>query len=106
MSIEKISKNSKGGARPGAGRKKGAPNIRTKATQKAVEGSGITPLEYMLQVMRAVDTEPKDRLSAAVAAAPYVHAKLSSVEMKATVTTKTLSEEISALNAITNAASD
>lgn len=84
---EKISGKSKGGYRPGAGRKKGAPNIRTQATQAAVEGSGITPLEYMLQVMRDPSTEPKDKLNAAVAAAPYVHAKLSSVEMTANVTT-------------------
>jgi len=85
--IEKISGKSKGGARPGAGRKKGSPNIRTQATQAAVEGSGITPLDYMLQVMRDPATEPRDKLNAAVAAAPYVHAKLSSVEMTANVTT-------------------
>lgn len=85
--IEKISSKSKGGARPGAGRKKGAPNIRTKATQAAAEQTGITPLEYMLQVMRAPETEPRERLNAAIAAAPYVHAKLSSVEMNAKVTT-------------------
>lgn len=85
--VEKISNNSRGGARPGAGRKKGAPNIRTRATQAAVENSGITPLEYMLQVMRDPATEPREKLNAAVAAAPYVHAKLSSVEMNAKVTT-------------------
>lgn len=84
--IEKISSKSKGGARPGAGRKKGAPNMRTKATQAAAENSGITPLEYMLQVMRTSD-DAKERLTAANAAAPYVHAKLSSVEMNAHVKT-------------------
>lgn len=87
MAIEKISTKSKGGARPGAGRKKGVPNIRTKATQAAAESTGITPLEYMLQVMRDPATEPREKLNAAVAAAPYVHAKLSSVEMNANVTT-------------------
>lgn len=86
--IEKKSKNikeksnqSKGGVRPGAGRKKGAPNKKTAEIQKAVEESGLTPLEYMLQVMRDPINEPKERLGAAVAAAPYVHAKLSSVEL-------------------------
>jgi len=80
-SIEKISKNIKGGARSGAGRKKGSPNKKTAEVQKAVEESGITPLDYMLQVMRDAINEPKERLSAAIAAAPYVHAKLSSVEL-------------------------
>lgn len=80
-SVEKKSKNIKGGARPGAGRKKGSPNKKTAELQKAVEESGVTPLEYMLQVMRDPLNELKERLSAAVAAAPYVHAKLASVEL-------------------------
>lgn len=84
---EKISKGTRGGVRPGSGRKKGSPNKKTAELQKVVAESGITPLEYMLQVMRAPETEPKDRLAAAVAAAPYVHPKLSSVEMTANVTT-------------------
>jgi hypothetical protein len=105
---EKISKKTKGGARPGAGRKKGSPNKRTAETQKAVEESGVTPLEYMLTIMRTeptVELEPKDwlaavtlRFEAAKAAAPYVHAKLSSVEMNANVTHQTLDQELAALN--------
>lgn len=79
--IEKKSNKIKGGARPGAGRKKGSPNKKTTEVQRAVAESGITPLEYMLQVMRAPETEPRERLAAAVAAAPYVHAKLSAVEL-------------------------
>ena len=74
-------KKIKGGARAGAGRKKGAPNRKTADLQRAVEESGITPLEYMLNVMRNAMAEPRDRLAAAVSAAPYVHAKLSSVEV-------------------------
>lgn len=85
--VEKLSTKIKGGARPGAGRKKGLPNKRTAETIKAVEESGLTPLEYMLSVMRNVDNDPRERLSAAEKAAPYVHAKLSSVEMNAKVTT-------------------
>lgn len=80
MVIEKQSKNSKGGARVGAGRKKGAANRKTVETQAATEASGITPLEYMLDVMRNGSDE-RMRMSAAQAAAPYVHAKLSSVEL-------------------------
>lgn len=83
---EKISNNTKGGARPGAGRKKGSPNKKTAEVQRVVAESGITPLEYMLQIMRNPLAEDAQRLDAAKSAAPYVHAKLSSIEMNATVT--------------------
>lgn len=76
-----------GGKRPGAGRKAGVPNKRTAALQAAVESTGVTPLEYMLQVMRDETNDPRERLNAAVSAAPFVHAKLSSVEINAKVTT-------------------
>jgi hypothetical protein len=59
-----------GGARPGAGRPKkqlSAPDIQ------AAVAAGMTPLEYMLSVMRdpAVDGSRRDRM--AISAAPYVH---------------------------------
>lgn len=74
-------KSNHGGERKGAGRKPGSANVRTREiANKAVE-SGITPLEYLLQVMRDVSEEPKQRLIAAQSAAPYIHAKLSSIEM-------------------------
>lgn len=72
--------NQNGGKRPGAGRKKGAPNKRTIETQAAVAATGQTPLDYMLSVMRG-DGDVRMRLAAAQAAAPYVHAKLSSIEL-------------------------
>lgn len=85
MKIEKqsneINATSKGGRRPGAGRKPNTPNKRTAELQKAVEESGMTPLDYMLSVMRNETNEPRERLTAAVSAAPYVHAKLSSIEL-------------------------
>ena len=87
MSIEKESKEIKGikgGKRAGAGRKPNTPNKRTAEIQQAVEQSGLTPLEYMLHVMRNEGFETRDRMTAAVAAAPYVHAKLSSVELAGT----------------------
>lgn len=82
---EKISTSTKGGARAGSGRKKGSPNKKTAEVQKAVAESGTTPLEYMLQVMRNPLAEEHQRLDAAKSAAPYVHAKLSSIEMNAKV---------------------
>jgi hypothetical protein len=80
--IQKLSNNqSRGGARPGAGRKKGLPNKRTQEAQKLAEATGITPLEYLLSIMRDPVQEPRERLAAAVAAAPYVHAKLSAMSV-------------------------
>lgn len=70
-----------GGKRPGAGRKKGVPNKKTQEVLEKIAESGLTPLEYMLQVMRDEGEDSHRRLSAAQAAAPYVHAKLSSIEV-------------------------
>lgn len=78
--IEKQSSNQKGGKRAGAGRKKGEPNKRTAEAQAKAEETGIMPLEYLLDVMRNGKDE-RTRMSAAIAAAPYVHAKLASVEV-------------------------
>lgn len=95
--VEKKSTGIKGGKRPGAGRKKGVPNKRTAEVQRQVEESGITPLEFMLRIMRTEPGEIKDqrvlqsmmemRFEAAKAAAPYVHARLSSIDLKADIAT-------------------
>lgn len=45
---------------------------------RAVAAEGDTPLEYMLRVMRETKDE-KRRDAMAVAAAPYVHAKLAAI---------------------------
>lgn len=71
----------RGGARPGGGRPKGSKNKASIAREQEIKASGLTPLDYMLTIMRDEEA-PKDvRLDAAKAAAPYVHPKLSSVEM-------------------------
>lgn len=75
-----------GGARQGAGRKKGAPNKITAEAQKKAAETGIMPLDYMLEMLRNESLPAEDRFEAAKAAAPYVHAKLSSVEQKTEVT--------------------
>jgi len=69
-----------GGAREGAGRKPGAATkLNQDARQQALEG-GISPLDYMLKILRD-EALPQDvRMDAAKASAPYVHAKLASVE--------------------------
>lgn len=62
------------------GRKKGARNKATTETAKAVADSGLTPLAYMLQVMRDPLAEPERRDDMAKAAAPYSHNRLSAIE--------------------------
>jgi hypothetical protein len=54
-----------GGARPGAGRKPGALNKATKQQRDAIKASGLTPLEYLLSVMRDEGTDKRERIDAA-----------------------------------------
>lgn len=70
----------KGGKREGAGRKPGVPNKRTAEKTAEIEASGLTPLDYLLSVMRDDALERDARVDAAKAAAPYVHARLAAVE--------------------------
>lgn len=75
-----------GGKQPGAGRPKGSKDTRTQElVKKALEG-GMTPLEYMLKVMRDETIEKSRRDSMAVAAAPYIHPKLASLQATVQVT--------------------
>ena len=71
---------SHGGARTGAGRPKGGANkFNDEARAKAAEG-GISPLDYLLGLLRD-DTQSKElRIDVAKAAAPYLHARLAAVE--------------------------
>lgn len=88
---EKIEKPTNGGRRPGSGRKKGVPNKRSAETAAAAAASGITPLEFMLKNMRkraprgATPAEKAAHIAfvqqAARDAAPYVHARLSAVQV-------------------------
>ena len=73
-----------GGKRTGAGRPKGVRNAKTEQQTKAVKESGLTPLDYMLSVLRDETQEQSVRLDAANKAAPYVHAKLASVDHTST----------------------
>lgn len=77
---------SRGGYRPGAGRPKGSKNrskgpVKTPRMRQVTPGmpghgnGNLSPLDYMLAVMRnsEVDDARRDRM--AVAAAPFVHAR-------------------------------
>jgi hypothetical protein len=83
-------KSRHGGKRSGAGRKAGAATKKTRLIAEKAMAEGITPLEFMLDIMR---TEPGDiedarlladhqamRFEAAKAAAPYIHPRLAAVE--------------------------
>jgi hypothetical protein len=69
----------RGGARPGAGRKKGTLTKRTQEIVASAAAEGETPLEYMLRVMRTSD-DSKRKDAMAIAAAPFVHPRLAAVE--------------------------
>jgi len=71
---------SKGGKRTGAGRPKGAVNQRTRTFQRNIENSGLTPLEYLLRVMRNSRAPAQRRDWAAAAAAPYIHPRIQAVQ--------------------------
>ena len=62
------------------GRQKGARNRATAEARAAAEATGIMPLHYMLSVMRDANAEPKRRDAMAMAADPYLHPRLTSVE--------------------------
>jgi hypothetical protein len=70
----------RGGNRPGAGRPKGVPNKANAERQAAIAASGLTPLDYMLAVLRDENADGQRRLEAAKSAAPYVHPRLASIE--------------------------
>jgi len=61
------------------GRQKGTKNKSTVARESLLS-QGLSPLAYMLRVMRDEKADPERRDEMAKAAAPYCHAKLQSIE--------------------------
>jgi hypothetical protein len=80
----KMTEKTHGGARSGAGRKPGSIRKATAAAQAKAAETGILPLDFMLDRMRNDQAPMEDRMDMAKAAAPYVHAKLSSIEANLT----------------------
>src|SRR5437762_4067832 len=64
------------------GRKEGTPNKATATREAEIRAAGMTPLEFMLGVMRDDEKTVELRLEAAAKAAPYVHPRLSSVALR------------------------
>lgn len=62
------------------GRTAGVPNKATVKRQAEIAASGLTPLDYMLAIMRDAQADDELRFEAAKAAAPYVHPRLASID--------------------------
>lgn len=79
----------RGGKREGAGRKPGTVNKKARAmAERVLESGGLTPLEVMIKAMVAADAlgDTRDAAYYAQMAAPYMHAKLSSVTADTKIT--------------------
>lgn len=80
----------RGGRRAGSGRKAGSATKKTREIADRAADEGITPLEFMLNVMRSDVPDGLEgnsllqamamRFEAAKAAAPYMHPRLAAVE--------------------------
>jgi hypothetical protein len=70
-----------GGPRPNSGRKKGTPNRFNIESREKAKLSGLLPLDYMLGVMRDERLPKPRRDEMAKAAAPYLHARLASMQV-------------------------
>jgi hypothetical protein len=80
----KVNEMGHGGARRGAGRKKGGVSRRSRAAADEIVASGRTPLAYMIAIMEDPTADPGRRDEMARAAAPFVHPKLSSITSSST----------------------
>ncbi len=70
-----------GGAWPGAGRPKGGANRLNDEARRAALAGGLSPLDFLLGVMRDEAQPFERRLDAAKASAPYLHARLQAVSL-------------------------
>jgi hypothetical protein len=76
----------RGGSQPGErrspGRPKGARNKKTKEMMARVEAAGITPIDWMLAVLRDENASVERRDEMAKAAAPYIHPRLQTTKVQ------------------------
>ena len=80
----------RGGARLGAGRPYGSRNRVTLELVKAVQRDGLTPLEFLLKVMRDESLETSQRLEAAKLACPYIHPKMVAISVNQEIVHETV----------------
>ncbi len=64
------------------GRPKGSRNKASAKREAEIEASGLTPLAYMLAVLRDETASRADRMWTAEKAAPYVHPRLAQQQFK------------------------
>ncbi len=74
----------KGGKRVGAGRRLGSQNIVSQELREQILAEGMSPVEYLVRVMRDAQQDTSIRMDAAKAVAPFIHPKLQSVEYTTT----------------------
>lgn len=53
---------------------------RAQETAAAAHDAGLTPLDYMLKILRDEEQDQSARFTAAKEAAPYIHPRLAAVE--------------------------
>ena len=75
----------RGGSRQNAGRKSKSREILIERSRDIAANARITPLEYMLEVLQNTENPQKQRFEAAIAAAPYVHPRLTSATVTTTI---------------------
>lgn len=85
----------RGGSRSGAGRKAGQRNKFSVALVEAAQATGELPHQFLLRVMRGESLKSgkqtvipslEQRITAAIAAAPYFAPRLATVEAKTEIT--------------------
>lgn len=69
------------GAPKTGGRRAGIPNKKTQLLQDKVVKAGLSPLEFLIQVMNDTEQTHHLRVDAAKAAAPYVHSRLAQIQV-------------------------
>lgn len=62
------------------GRRKGVPNKASGAREARIAREGLTPIDFMLSVLRDESHPIQLRMTAAKDVAPYVHPRLAQVE--------------------------
>ncbi len=70
----------RGGTRLGAGRPRGSRSSKTLERLAQIDSTGVTPLAYLLTVLRDEGNPMPVRMDAAKAAAQYVHPRLAAVD--------------------------
>ena len=81
------------------GRPPGSSNKASKAQiDRVCADGGTSPLEYLASIYQNGAEDIRYRIDAAKAAAPYVHARLSSTEIKAALTEVTQEEWLESLS--------